>query len=543
MEVLTDADARDLSQQQISAVAEVLRENLFHFCWFIFGFRDLVPSIHGQIAQLLGLWGTPGWERIMVQIPREHFKTSVCTMGNSLWQVVRQPDQPIVIYNEKLDNAAMWVRTIRDTIASSRLFHVVFPDLTPPGIRHDDRRTMPRYWKWSDTELLLPRSVVVPETSITAMGVGAASAGRHWPKMIKDDLISEDAINSPSVMATVIDWFDRSLYLERPALKGMDLVVCTPWAYEDLYAHILRAYDYKLYRRAALENQEGEPDVISGESIFPEKLTTKELQRHHARDAFGFSSQMQCQPKAGKDQSFDEAWDRFGRMDFRDPERPVWIIDSADYSPDLVGDISLDEQAPQSVPLHQMSTTILFDPAPSEQRDIKRERHARNALVVVGHDCWGRKHILESWVGRLDPFDTIKIIFALMDKWGTDTIAIEEVIFSKLYRYWLTREAELSGRQISVKRLHPGKMDKDTRIRSRIPALRGGLYYFNAPECTPLLKEKMEYPYGSTVDCLDAWSYDDCVPRPEAPSEYQVRMEEEYGPKSTGSRGVTGYGF
>ena len=86
-------------------------------------------------------------------------------------------------------------------------------------------------------------------------------------------------------------------------------------------------------------------------------------------------------------------------------------------------------------------------------------------------------------------------------------------------------------------------MDKDTRIRSRIPALRGGLYYFNAPECAPLLKEKMEYPYGGTVDCLDAWSYDDVIPRPEAPSEYQARMEEEFGPKSQSNKGITGYGF
>lgn len=541
---LSDADARDLSNQQISQLETLLRANLFWFSWFIFGFQDLIPSIHGRLNQVALKWGTPGWERIMIQIPREHFKTSMMTMANSLWQYVRDPNKTICIYNEKLDNAAMWVRTIREVISSSQEFQVIFRDHCPPGIAYDDTRTMPRQWKWSDYELALPRDIIAPEVSITAMGLGAASAGRHWHKIIKDDLISEDAMRSPSVMQTAIDWFDKSQYLERPALKGWDLINCTPWAYEDLYAHVLRKFNYKLYRRSALEDTNGDPDVVNGESIFPTKLTTAELQRHYNRDPFGFSSQMQCIPRAGRDQSFQAEWDRFGTVkEGEDTGNPYFHIENEFYDPDIVSDVALTDPAPQNIYLSQMSKVLLFDPAPSEQRDINRERFARNAIIAIGIDAWGRKFVLESWADRLDLYDIIFKIFDLLEKWGTDTIAVEEVAFSKLYRHILERESERQGLSISVLKLKPGKLDKDTRIRGRIGDLRSGLYYFNRGECGPLMKEKDEYPYGSVVDCLDAWSYDDKVlQRPEAPQEYEARMFRQRGPASRiGSDPITGY--
>jgi hypothetical protein len=545
MESLTDANPEDLSQQQASTIAAALREDLFLWCWFIHGFRDLVPSIHGQMCEIAKLWGADEWRRVMVQIPREHFKTSVMTLANSLWQTVREPNEPIVIYNEKLDNAAMWVRTIRDTVANSRLFHALFPEHTPPGIRQNDTRSLPRYWKWSDTELLFPRDVVVPETSITAMGVGAASAGRHWPKMIKDDLISEDAVNSPSVMSTVIDWFDRSLYLERPALKGMDLVVCTPWAYEDLYAHILRNYDYKLYRRASLENTLGEPDVVSGESIFPTKLTTAELKQHYNRDPFGFQSQMQCQPRAGRDQSFDDSWDRYGDViNLENVDvRSYFRIEDESYDPNIVGDLDVPDTPPQVVPFSQMERVILWDPAPSEQREIARDKASRNGIVVLGHDCWGRKYVLEAVALRLDPYEMICEVFRLMEKWGTTTVGIEEVIFSKLYRHWMEREATSRGTHYQPLKLSPGKMDKDTRIKQMIPGMKQGLFYYNTEACAPLFKEKLEYPYSAAKDCLDAMSYHYRVARPEAPSEWEERVIRSQAlPSQNGGRcPVTGY--
>lgn len=535
-------DPRDLSTLQITELRNWLNEDLFAFCWFIFEYRDLQAKLHGNIASLLTQWGKPGFERLMVQIPREFFKTSLCTRANALWQICRDPDKSVAIFSERLDNASSWVRTIRDVVASSRLFHVVYRDLLPPGIAYDDTRSMPRWWKWSDTEIVLQRGVIMPEASITALGVGAASAGRHWHKIIKDDIISEDAANSQVVMQTAVNWFDKSLYLERPALKGWDLIVCTPWAYDDVYAHILRSYNYKLYRRSALEDESGESS-LTGDSIFPEKLKTGELLTHYRRDPFGFNSQMMCQPKPGRDQTFDTSWIRYGQVEWDDDQGPRFVISKKHYTTENDHVIGLEETPPRIIPLRQMNKMILCDPAPSEEGERRRDSRSRNALVVEGMDPWGRRFILDTWAGRLDPMEIINQMFSLMDKWGTDTIAIEEVIFSKLYRHWLLREADLRRRYIRPLRLKPDKKSKGARIREKIPGMKSGLYYWDSNNTDDLLKEYMEYPYGGTEDLLDAWAYDAILKRPDAPEEIELRlMHNRRGYSNQNGRDpITGY--
>lgn len=541
MESLSDASPRDLSQQQLSKISEMLLSDngLYYFAWYIFGFKDLVPEIHGKLSALLGKWGSPGYERLMIQIPREFFKTSLCTIANSLWQVARDPDAPIAIFNEKEGNASMWVRTIRDVASSSLLFQALFPDLLPPGIKIGDGKSMPRHWKWNDYEIMFQRDKIQPEASVTALGIGSASAGRHWPKIIKDDLISEDAIRSQAVMEFVKGWFDKSLYLERPATKGWDLIPCTSWGYNDLYAYVLGTYDYLLYRRSALENEDGEPDV-AGESIFPSKLSTEELRKQNERDPYGFSSQMQNTPSPGRDRNFDPKWIRWGKVDWKDPERPRFVIRTEDFDPDCVGEAKVIDRAPMIVALNQMNKAILWDPAPTEEGAIVRAKSARNALIAVGVDAWGRKFVLESWASRDDPISILNQAFRMMKKWGTNRLGIEEVNFSKIYRHWIVQEQFTRKFFVNVMKLKPGRMDKGTRITGLIPGHKSRLYYYNYGHTDELVKELVEYPYGATEDCLDALAYDYKVTRPKSPGE-EYAVFARTRATGLGRNPVTGY--
>jgi hypothetical protein len=523
---LTEADPRDLSQQQLTRLRNILLDDLYLFAYLIFDYQDLVPHLHGRIATLLKRWGEPEFERLMIQVPREAFKTSLCTRANALWQICRDPDLPVAIFNEREPNVAKWVRAIREVVQSNRLFHAVFGDLLPPGVKLGDKRSMPRWWKWSDTELLFQRGAQgIPEASITGLGIGAAAAGGHWPKIIKDDLISEDAVRSPTVMEAAKEWFDKSLYLERPALKGWDLVVCTRWAYGDLYDYVAQKYQYRLYRRSALEE---------GKSIFPEKWSTQELLIQQTRDPYGFGAQMMNQPRPGKEQSFDPAWLRWGLV-----KGDKFTISRPHYT-ENVPHPTEGIPPPRSVRIANMQKAILLDPAPSEQTDRRREPGARNGLVVEGCDAWGRRYILETLGVRIDPLDVINLIFQLCDKWGTNLVGIEEVVFSLVYRHWLRREARLRNRHIRTFILKPGKRDKDTRITAKIPACREGVYYLNQEATQSFYQEYVEYPYGQTRDLLDAWAYDEEVVR--RPLSSAEALERSYQQGDRGTRdAVTGY--
>ena len=91
------AQGRDLTEQQISKLRAELDHNLFLFAVMVCGFHDLTPGYHGPICrvpQCLGPHRPPravaqifGHKRLMLQISRDTFKTTVGTITNSLQKV------------------------------------------------------------------------------------------------------------------------------------------------------------------------------------------------------------------------------------------------------------------------------------------------------------------------------------------------------------------------------------------------------------------------------------------------------------------------
>jgi predicted phage terminase large subunit-like protein len=328
------------------------------------------------------------------------------------------------------------------------------------------------------------------------------------------------------------DWFDTSLYLERPAMKGRDLVVCTPWTFDDVYNYAILKYDYKVYRRSAIED---------GHSIFPEKLTTEELLNYQSKKPKVFAAQMQCRPQPDSDQNFLYEWLKWGQ---NSDDGNSFIIDNKHYDPSF-SLIKLDTPPPRIVPYRQMNKCLLFDPAPSEERDKNRERNARNAVVVEGVDAWGRRFILDSWADKIDPLDVLEQLFKLCEKWGTNQIAIEEVNFSKLYRPMLLMYNKLKSKGMHLRfiQLDTKRQDKDTRITAMIPRVKSGLYFVNKVGTERFVQEYAEYPFGSTRDLLDAWAYDYRITRPKSTDELQKEKEQRvYGNRGHGTLDiVTGY--
>jgi hypothetical protein len=567
METESGLDPRDLrgDESSIAKIRSLLLNDSFAFNWFIFEHRDLTESVHGEICNILNVWGlcelddgtwtdSPGdndviitdYRRIMVQIPREFFKTSVATRANSLWQVCRDPNKTIVIFNERLDNCKKWVRGIREVVENSLLFQVIFEDLLPPGIAAWDTRTMGRSWKWSDESLLFQRSAIgIPEASITGLGIGAASAGGHWHKVIKDDIISEDAVRSPNEMAAAKEWFDKSLYLERPAMKGMDLIACTPWMYGDVYDKILEEYNYLLYRRSALEDVDGLPDR-SGQSIFPEKLTTKELRKQYDRDPMGFWSQMMCYPKVSDEISFNEDWFRAFSGPVSVGAQQCAVIDYKHFDPTISE--SEEDAGVREVPMHWIERAILLDPAGSKKSQQHAQKLARNGLICAGKDPYGRRFCFEAQAFRSDPEDTLRRVIDMVERWQTYLIAIEEVTFSEVYRpflkYIIKKEYPHLDGLLRVVPVSPQGRPKDKRNEAMIPFMRQGFHYFIPENTQPILSELAEYPNGLTVDTIDAYAYlDDVVTRPESPTELEQSHYEKIlrGSGMSGRDEVTGY--
>ena len=470
--------------------------------------------------------------------------TSLGTIANSLWQVSRtDPDgvpgiyRPVAIFNERQDNATKWLRSIRDIIQSSRTYQLVYPELIPPGVAHGDTRTLPRWWKWNDSEIdLAGKQTGEVEATISAHGVESATTGGHWPKIIMDDLVSVKHQQSQVEMERTRAWVRNHVYLMRPAEGSLAYTNCTPWTYTDVYVDCCRDYDYKLYRRSALEGPDGKPDIANGQPIFPQKLSREKLLEMHKRDAFSFNSQMMCIPLAGLHQSFSKDWMKYGVVEADQHGEPVFVIDEAHYAPTRSeAEPMRGHEAsvpPKRVPLWSMDKCLIMDPAPTEKTEQRADPHARTAILAMGLDCWGRKFVLESWADRLGYEDIISKVFELATKWSISRIGIEEVNFSNVYRHWLLREQRKDGKFPGVYLqpfpLHPKGREKHARILAKEPEWRQGLYYLNHEGTFPFQVELVEYPNSQTVDLLDCMAYDkECLQRPESDSERALRRKLE----------------
>lgn len=575
MENVADADPRDLGEAQISALRNIFEDRqygLFLFAKYICGCKDLTLDLHLPLSQFIGRWGesvlddgsvidypptelddrvVESYRRLMVRIPRDMFKTSLCTRSNALWVLARDPnhDATIGIFNEKEENPKSWIGTILSIVEGSFLFQRIWREMIPKGISYWDKEagvTKDRNWRWASTGACFVRnSMNVAELSLEPYGISGTAVGRHFSHMILDDIIGNNAANSPAVMASAKDWADNCRPLERPAEHGNQLIPHTPWGYNDVYSHFLRTWpgEYRMYKRSVLENPKtGEPDAANGTSIFPEKIGTKKAKRMLKTNSFVASAQYMCMPKAGKQQDFSDEWLRFGRI-ARAGKEPVFVIDSEYYNPSILDMECGEETAPQFIPLSWMEKVVILDPAPSKPTEIKSEPTAGNGIVVVAKDPWGRRFALDCGLYRETEIEILHRIMAFCQQWGVSRVGIEEVNFSSVYAglfdYIIQREYTL--RPDFAPCFTEGR-NKHVRIKNNLRApLQDGFWYFNSEATSALTQEISEYPHSETIDLLDALSYtDEVVQRPDTPNE---GLFSEYRKRLTGEgRGLTGYG-
>jgi hypothetical protein len=535
--ILTDltssgGDPRDLTPQQLPALRALFERTdgsgLWLFAYHVCGLTKLTTDLHWEICSFLSRWGEPDWTRLLMMVPRGSFKTSIGSKALPLWLATRDPEVTIGIFNAAQDQAKSWIGSIRSIMEASHLYHALWPERLPPGIHFRDRsegKSVPRSWKWGDTGLLLPRtSLAVSELTFEPYGIGGSSTGKHYTHRIMDDLIGETAAESPAMIEDAIHFVGHARALERPPNGGCELVNCTPWAYRDCYTYMLTTWpdEYKVYRRSLLEHPlTGEPDVVDGESIFPENISTKAAKRMHEKDTFVFSSQYQCMPRAGRETAFDPDWVRPVQLETDPGGEPCLRIPTSAYNADFRDGDSIGP-APNMVPLSWCDKAILVDPAPSKKGERSQEPRARNGLVVVAKDPWGRMHTLQSVGLREDPVTIMEAITWLAVRWRLHKIAIESVNFSAIYLPLFNalvrhRHPRL---ELSWVPLIPKGEDKDTRIRRLMAPHREGLWYYNLDQCGHVIQELLEYPNSETRDLVDAQAYWwQVLSRPAAPDE------------------------
>ena len=245
--------------------------SLYSFCKGILGLTRLTKNLHREVCRRAQK--IPPYRKLFL-LPRDHLKTSIFSRGMPIHMLIQpkernvyRPSQEgsstrILLSNETSTNAEHFLRWIEGRYEACELLRALWPHRVWEDPRKESK-------KWNEKEMTVPRIDDYPEASIETIGVGGAITSRHYDVLIKDDLVSIEAANSPLVMYDAIEWHKTSRALMDSPDTSLEFIVGTRWAALDIYQYIINEDpSVEPYVRSAFED---------GEPIFPEIFNANAL--------------------------------------------------------------------------------------------------------------------------------------------------------------------------------------------------------------------------------------------------------------------------
>jgi hypothetical protein len=294
------------------------RKSLYYFTKVVLGYDRLVDHLHLPLCDHIQDFKTRRKRGYL--LPRGHFKSTIVSKSYPLWrlcgggledeewdlfqqflkgeQLLREPIDPrnlrILTIGESDTVAQKNLRDIKHNLRENQLLQWLFPWIIPKDIG----RT-----KWTEEEILLPRSKSFDESTLSYVGVGKRYTGFHFDIIIYDDVIGFEAAMSEAEMQRAKDYVDYAPGLLNEQATGEELFAGTRWKHgtADVYGYYMEKNpEFKWFIRAAVEN---------GKPIFPERFPMEELARIRNREHdYKFNCNYMNDPTPPEGGDFQQSW-------------------------------------------------------------------------------------------------------------------------------------------------------------------------------------------------------------------------------------------
>jgi len=498
--------------------------DLYFFNSVILGYADLFP-LREETHLLAHIFmdrktGIPELDNAPFQLimwPRECGKSSCGTIGSALQEACRNPEVSILIANEKQETAQDFIAAIKWHIESNNLLRALFPEIIPP----DFNKTT-----WSATRATVNRTRGRPESTFDCTGVGGTKVGKHFDRVICDDLVAKNAMENArsgdwSIMHQINRWVNQLPPLLSAAAKPFPWIrfIGTNWWAGDSYEHIEDTFTYgapikylsdgTMYRgnayRFTVTTSTGRKisrmayvagdlavlrisGIENGKPVFPEIWSEERMEKQRQMDPEFFACNILNSPTAAEVRVFQDDWLRYWR--FVDDGHMIVY--------------KKDDGGSKFVKVNELYKLITVDPAFSSG-----EEGARSAIVVLGVDMETSKMlVLETLAQRADPKDTVVDVVNAASRWDVSRVYIELAGQQLSFIQWVEREAAARGRPLHVEQLKPGGRNKDLRIESLVIPFKNGDLFVHASQAALIDDEYRKYrPGAKKRDVLDALAY------------------------------------
>ena len=428
--------------------------------------------------------------RKLILTPRKTLKTSLVTIGYTLWRIWHDPNIRVFICAEERAKSKQFLSEAKAIIDTDR-----FKAICGDWVREKG---------WTDDEItvkgrLLPKK----EPTITTAGIDASDQGPHYDLLIGDDIHGKKNSKTTVQIQKVID----NLLLFDPLMEDSAqlLIIGTRWDYSDAYAYLEEKQSefYETFIRSAEPDDDRDTYYWPPTEIVDDKgkkkiigLGPKKLANLKKRmTPYFYSCQYQNNPTG------DEATKPFHQQYFHPYEK-------------------------KNLPLHARKY-LLLDPASTVTTYA-----ARSALVLAMVDTLNDIYIHYTWQDRVQPGRLIEQVISVCGIYKPDILAVEItgfVAIGPILREALSRNGM---NYIFVQELkHAGKnqQSKKDRILGMEIYYRAGKIYHLQNECRDLELQELRFPGNMrNIDLIDALSF-----LPEVANLRQENEGEEEGPLYT----------
>lgn len=491
--------------------------DLFWFNSVVLGYADRFPLEvdthllpHRFLERRTGIADLDEAPMQLILWPRETGKSTCATRGHAIQLACANPNIAILIANEKQETAADFLSEIKQQFETNDLLRALFPEVIP----EDFQKTT-----WAATRATLKRDTARPECTFETIGVGGTVTGKHFDIIVCDDLISQEAMENAKagswlVMEKVNRWSTRLRPLLSSGFQPFPWVrfIGTRWYHSDLYDFVEETFGHgeeprrytirtklpsgktisrDVYRRGDLAVMKMAA-IEGGVAAFPKIHSLDKLSKMRMENPEEFACLMMNDPSGEEVRTFRDEWLRYWQMIDRD--LACYDDDTGKKRYIRFGD------------LHKV---MLVDPAFTTNPES-----ARSAIVVIGSDTEGRKHlVLEAAALSVEPADLVTEIINKMSLWGVFRVWVESVAQQKGLILSIQQKAKERGVPLDLQELKPGGRKKDLRIEALGPYIKGGQILFHSLQLDLLDEYRKFRPGARFKDLLDALAYfPECVP-------------------------------
>jgi len=221
----------------------------------------------------------------LILAPRGSGKSTVVTVGYSLWKALMDPQLRVLIVSNTQSQAETFLRLVRNLCVSGKVADI-FGDVVGSV--------------WTNTELEFKGHGNQKEMTITALGASGALVGRHFDVIMLDDICDGKNMATENRRSKVYEWYFQTLL---PMLEpdGELHIIGTRWHEDDFYNRIKGGnYKTKIYK--ALNGRK---------SYWEERYPYELLKKLRAESPTTFEMQYQNEIVHSEDAIFKERYFKY----------------------------------------------------------------------------------------------------------------------------------------------------------------------------------------------------------------------------------------